>query len=94
MPHARHTDPHTSHQAAASVDNLSETKQAILKALTHPRTDVDLISAYNNLKGAPRASESGIRSRRAELVVAGLVRDTGLRAVLASGRKAVLWAKA
>lgn len=94
MPHARHTDPHTSHEAAAQVDNLTATKQAILKALNHPRTDVDLISAYQSLYGAPRASESGIRSRRAELVAAGLVQDTGERIKLASGRRAIVWAKA
>lgn len=94
MPFARKTDPTTSHEAAASVDNLTATKQAILKALNHPRTDVDLISAYHNLKGAPVASESGIRSRRAELVTAGLVVDTGARIKLPSGRHAIVWAKA
>jgi len=94
MPFARKTDPTTSHEAAAQVDNLTATKQAILKALNHPRTDVDLISAYKNLSGAPVASESGIRSRRAELVTAGLVLDTGLRAKLPSGRNAIVWARA
>lgn len=94
MPFARKTDPTTSHEAAAQVDNLTATKQAILKALNHPRTDVDLISAYKSLYGAPVASESGIRSRRAELVAAGLVQDTGARVKLASGRNAIVWAKA
>jgi hypothetical protein len=94
MPYARKTDPTTSHEAAAKVDNLTATKQAILKALNHPRTDVDLISAYQSLYGAPAASESGIRTRRAELVAAGLVLDSGLRAKLPSGRRAIIWAKA
>lgn len=94
MPHARHTDPTTSHEAAASVGNLTATKQAILKALVRPGTDVDIIQRYKNLHGAPTASESGIRSRRAELVVAGLVLDTGSRAKLPSGRTAIVWAVA
>lgn len=93
MPNARHTDPQTSHEAAQSVTNLTATKQSILKALNHPRTDIDLIEAYRNLKTAPRASESGIRSRRAELVVAGLVVDTGERRKLSSGRQAIVWAR-
>lgn len=94
MPFARKTDPTTSHEAAAQVADLTATKQAILKALNHPRTDVDLISAYKSLHGAPMASESGIRTRRAELVTSGLVVDTGDRAKLPSGRNAIVWAKA
>lgn len=91
MPGARITDPQTSHDAAESVDNLTETKQYILKALVRPRTDVSLVEAYRNLKFAPRASESGIRSRRAELVADGLVKDSGVRVKLASGRSAIVW---
>lgn len=93
MPYARHTDPQTSHDAAASVTNLTATKQAILKALVRPGTDVDLVQRYKNLHGAPAASESGIRSRRAELALAGLVKPVGT-ARLASGRNAIVWAVA
>lgn len=94
MPNARTTDPQTSHEAAASVNNLTATKEAILKALVRPRTDVDLVDAYRNLKGAPTASESGIRSRRAELVAAGLIVDSGARTKLPSGRSAIIWKRA
>lgn len=94
MPHARNTDPKTSHDAAASVTNLTATQQAILKCYNRPRTDVSLVEAYRNLKNVPRASESGIRSRRAELVGQGLVIDTGLREKLPSGRHAIVWSKA
>jgi hypothetical protein len=94
MPFARITDPVTSHEAAESVDNVSETQKYILKALNHPRTDPDLAEAYLNLKGSPRASLSGIRSRRAELVAKGLVKDTGDRVKLESGRRAIVWAVA
>lgn len=91
MPTARHTDPTTSHAAAASVTDLTATKTAILKALKRPGTDVALVERYRNLKSAPRASESGIRTRRCELVDAGLVIDSGKREVLPSGRKAIIW---
>lgn len=91
MAYARKTDPTTSHMAAASVQDITATQEYILKALKRPATDVDLVERYNNLKTAPRASESGIRSRRAELVALGLVKDSGLRVVLASGRKAIVW---
>jgi hypothetical protein len=52
------------------------------------------VAAYNNMRTAPRASESGIRSRRAELVDRGLVVDTGRRIRLESGRYAIVWGRA
>lgn len=94
MPNARRTDPTTSHEAARSIDNITQTQDFILKALKRPATDVVLVERYRNLKRAPRASESGIRSRRAELVLRGLVKDTGLREVLPSGRRAIVWVSA
>jgi hypothetical protein len=96
MPHARTLDPSTSHQAAASVRNIGATHQAILKVLSaFALTDLELVTYYNNAARkddtVPRASESGIRSRRAELVELGLVMDTGRREKLASGRAAIVW---
>lgn len=91
MPHARNTDPQTSHEAAASVKDLTETKKHILIALNRPRTDIGLGEAYRNLKFAPRVSESGLRSRRSELVAEGLVKDSGRREKLPSGRHAIIW---
>lgn len=91
MPKARRTDPLTSHEAAESVKDITKTQQFILKALRKPLTDVALVSVYRSYKHAPQASESGIRSRRAELVQAGRVVDTGDRVKLASGRKAIVW---
>jgi len=37
------------------------------------------------------SSQSGFRTRRSELVDEGLIEDSGVRAVLASGRKAIAW---
>lgn len=90
---ARVTDPVTSHEAAESVDRITETQEFILRALRRPRPDVELVEAYRNYKSAPRASESGIRSRRAELVDRGLVVDTGRRVRLDSGRYAIVWGR-
>lgn len=93
MARARNTDPLTSHLAGASVGDVTKTQQYILRALRRSRTDVELVEAYNSLKTAPRASESGIRSRRAELVRKGLVVDTGRRVRLDSGRYAIVWGR-
>lgn len=94
MPSTRYTDPQTSHDAANSVENLTVVKQHILKILKRPRTDVELLEAYRNLKTAPRASDSGLRTRRSELVDLGLVIDSGMRKQLESGRFAVVWERA
>lgn len=92
MPAARHTDPHTSHDAAASVKDITATQAAILKLLAIPHTDADLVWYYQQgWNDTPRASESGIRSRRADLVKLGLVVDTGRRKKLPSGRYAIVW---
>ena len=94
MVKARVSDPVTSHDAAESVDRVTETQENVLKALRRPRVDVELVEAYRAFKRAPRASKSGIRSRRAELVDRGLVVDTGRRVRLESGRFAIVWGRA
>lgn len=91
MVRARNSDPVTSHLAAESVDNVTKTQAYILRCLRRARNDVELVQAYNAYKTAPRASESGIRSRRSELVDRGLVVDTGRRVRLTSGRYSIVW---
>lgn len=95
MRFARRSDPITSHEAAASVDEFkaTQTQKAILAILRVPMTDQDLVFTYGvaSVNGrAPRASESGIRSRRAELADRGLVVPVGYQ-TLPSGRKAIVW---
>lgn len=95
MPHARITDPQTSHDAAASVDNISTTKLVILGLLTTPQTDEQLVESYNRARQinpdlVPRASASGIRSRRAELFQVNKVVPVGY-ARTESNRKAIVW---
>lgn len=92
MSRARATDPQTSHDAGDSVKDITETQAFILRVLRKkPRTDSQLIEAYRNYKYAPMASESGIRSRRSELVRSGEVADTGIKMVLPSGRNSIVW---
>lgn len=90
---ARATDRLTSHLAAASVDNITKTQQAILICLRKPLTDEELVQAYfvkASLGKAPRASVSGIRSRRSELARLGLVKEVGFKKT-ESNRKATVW---
>lgn len=96
MAGARRTDPGTSHQAAASVNNITETQRAIYYLLlASPSNDVDGLRVYRmgtDQGICPAVSESGYRSRRAELVTLGLVKDSGERIKLASGRNSIVWA--
>jgi hypothetical protein len=92
MANARKTDPATSHEAAQSVsdDTITLTQKFILKALKKPLTDEQLIVAFRKYKTAPLASESGIRSRRAELARRYLLMIVG-ESKTASGRRAYVW---
>ena len=94
MPHARISDPQTSVDAANSVKDITRTQSAIRALLINSMTDEELFVCYSKavIQGlAPLASPSGVRSRRAELVILGLVEDTGARRKLVSGRKAIVW---
>jgi len=95
IPRARNTDPATSHDAAASVGEVTETQAIILMLLREtPMCDEKLIEQYRlgeKLWGYPHKSESGIRSRRAELVRKGLVETVGLQERMSTGRFAFIW---
>ena len=95
MAHARMTDPSTSHLAAASVKNETLTKRIILNILNdRAMTDEELVEAYRfmalHIDTVPRASDSGIRSRRAELTKDFKVFAVGYKKTK-SGRKAIVW---
>jgi len=96
MAMSRATDPITSHLAGRSVD-LNRGQQIALEAFRHceQMTDQSLVSILNELAQSNRKyyiSESGARSRRAELTAAGIIVDTGETEVLPSGRRATVWA--
>ena len=96
MATARLTDPETSWMAARSLkaERISETQKVILGILqTAPSTDEDIIYIYK--KGTVHglwkpASDSGIRSRRAELVTMGLVHKVGI-GTNEFGNKMTIW---
>ncbi len=90
--HARWSHPSTSWEAAASVKNLRRSQQAILNLLRKhgPATHVKMIDLAK--REGLRMSESGIRSRCAELVRTGEAFDSGGRKRLPTGRQAIVWA--
>lgn len=94
---ARTTDPATSHQAAASVTDLTTKQQAVLDCIHRlgPLTDRGLVQTYEALRARnawPAQSESGLRTRRSELVDLGHITSNGTTR-LSSGRKAHLWGR-
>lgn len=95
-PRARLKDPDTSKAAAQSVRDPSETHRHILTLLReHGRmTDLRILAEYQKSMAThdwPRVSQSGLRTRRRELVDMGRVKDSGYRPTTGSGRKAVEW---
>lgn len=95
-PRARTSDPDTSHEAAASVRRVADTHAALLAlfALYPAMTDEQMLDHYTSLRtimGWPRQSPSGLRTRRSELVQAGLIGDSGDRARTTSGRACIIW---
>ena len=97
---ARRTDPDTSHAAAASVKDLTGKQAAVLRIVrlltdrTGGATDEQIAAAYQTdlpWEALPVQSDSGLRTRRCELVRRGLVADSGERRLNAAGRKCAVW---
>ena len=98
---ARSTDPGTSWEAARSItpEKLRKDQAAVLHAIKRwgPLTDEALDAHFSRFRTTPPSpdfrtlSPSGVRTRRSELVSMGLVRDSGRKDTLRSGRKAIVW---
>jgi len=73
---------------------LNLPQEFILKAINKPRSDEEIIQIYNGFKFAPRLSESGIRSYRAEMVKLGILEDSGEFTMTMYNRKAKIWQRA
>lgn len=86
---ARNTDPGTSHAAAASQrpKKLTKLRRVVLDTFIKygPMDDTELVRRVNGY------TPSGIRTRRSELVSMGLIRDSGRRVRLETGREANVW---
>jgi hypothetical protein len=98
IPKARTSDPDTSHLAAASITEhqVTAVQQSIIDVLHHygAATDEQIAERHTQLRvaaGWSRVSPSGLRSRRAELVAAGIVIDTGRRGITSAGRATIIW---
>ena len=89
---ARHTDPETSHEAAAGV-NLIRSQMVLLTYIrAHAPeffTDHDLVRGYRQHGTAPMA-DSRIRTARLELASAGLVHYAG-KTLPGHGRRMRVW---
>jgi len=92
LPRARSQDPATSHAAAASVTDLSVKQQAVMDTFRAcgPMTDEELLDNYP-APDVPVQTDSGLRTRRHELVEAGLIEDSGETRPTRTGRAAVVW---
>lgn len=91
--HARSSDPATSHQAAARVTgNLRETQEHVLTVFRRhgAMTDVELVQRYEE-SDLPPQSDSGIRTRRRELVDLGEVEDSGEKKSIPPHGPAIIW---
>lgn len=103
-PRARKTDPATSHAASARAARGLTTKQRAVLSMFHKYGrlhDEALIAFYREIRTeqlglgygeqVPDMSDSSIRTRRAELVTLGRLRDTGHQSTTARGGATTVW---
>jgi hypothetical protein len=100
-PRARRTDPWTSHEAAASITpkKLVASHLAILDCFDRfgPFHDKLLVVVYERNRKMyrwPPQEDSGIRSRRDELVKRGHLQDSGKTVLIGEGKRkrhAIVW---
>lgn len=83
----------TSKRAAASVQRMTRKRQDVMATFRRfgALTDEQLVSVYGQMDDVADQSESGLRTRRSELVKMGLLCDTGQTRRIRSGRMAVVW---
>lgn len=83
----------TSQKAAASVQRMTRKRQDVMATFRRfgALTDEQLVSVYASMDDVTDQSESGLRTRRSELVRMGLLTDTGQTRPIRSGRQAILW---
>ena len=85
---ARAGDPGTSWEAAESVRDIRASQAEVLRLFIArgAMTDEQVAERYSGFQ-----SPSGLRTRRAELVALGRLRDTGHRIVGRTGRRMIVW---
>lgn len=80
--HARNTDPHTSHEAAETIQDLRRIEKLILELVQdNTFTDEDLVNMWDtaaSLDLVPWHSPSGLRTRRKSLSDLELLEVVGI----------------
>lgn len=96
--YARTDDPSTSHEAAGSLteEELRVSQRDVLDCFRRygAMCDAEFLQVYRSHQGEHdwrQQSDSGLRSRRDELVDGGLMRDSGDKAPMVSGRRSIVW---
>ncbi len=89
---SRTTDPSTSRAAASfQIETLKNKQLKVIERLrAGPMHDDQLATECFRLHGWP-VGKSTARTRRAELVALGLVRNSGRKALLPTGCKSIIW---
>jgi hypothetical protein len=89
---SRTGDPDTSRAAARSLDpaKLGPVYRELMNLLANTEAGLTHEQVWHNYRG-PLCSMSGLRTRLAELVDVGLVKDSGRREKLRSGRQGIVW---
>jgi hypothetical protein len=88
--HTRNSDPPTSFEAGEKVDRHTIRRRVLALFHQRPRfTDEQLTCHYHATYGP--IPESSARKRRCELTHDGLIRDSGQREELSTGRMGIVW---
>lgn len=96
VPTARYSDPSESHKAARSVRSTGPTHRRIMSLFKDKpqMTDSEIKYQWQVREVRddwPPISDSGLRTRRRELVTAGLLRDSKRRLTTDGGRTTAVW---
>jgi hypothetical protein len=78
------------------VKELTQSQEAVFEAFVHvgPMHDQRLLQEYNLRRKTcqwPPLSESGLRTRRSELVALDYLEASGETVTLPSGRQSIIW---
>lgn len=88
---ARRTDPETSHLAAQSVRDVRASQQQVMALFEQFGAMHDELLIVRAIAVRTWQSESGLRTRRNELVKMGRLRDSGQKVKTKGGRNSVVW---
>lgn len=89
---ARRSDPETSHEAAVSVQVVRQRSYVLAAARVLQEFDDNALQVrVREMYPDQKFSDSGVRTRRSELVNLGFIEDSGTRITLPTHRRAIVW---